>query len=90
MTSSLYDDCVRLVIENPRSAGDNVLVVAVWKNGNIIVSVSDEKAVDSYNAVFECSISLRPDEARKVSRFILDSLEKNLSPVSGQADEAPG
>lgn len=40
-------------------------------NGTMRIAVSDEKAVDSYNAVFECEIFLNSENAKKLRDYLL-------------------
>ena len=65
----------RLYIENPHDCS-NSITVAPNREGSITVSVSDEKAVGSYNENFECSVVLPAGEAEDIARFILMALGK--------------
>jgi len=53
-----------------KSDSDNELVVAFDKDGALYISVSDEKAVDSYNQLFTCSIDLPPAAAAALVKFL--------------------
>ena len=41
----------------------------------LIVSVAEEKAVDSYNQNFECTIHLSITQAKKLRNFLMEHLE---------------
>jgi hypothetical protein len=58
----------RFRYENPED-GENIINVYTH-NGKLGVSISDEKAMDSYNETFTCDISL-PVEAAKLLRDYL-------------------
>jgi hypothetical protein len=46
-----------LYVESPYDP-DNSLTAVPLADGGVSISVSDEQAVDSYNATFECDIDL--------------------------------
>lgn len=62
----------RLMLENPNDS-DNCLTLAVSESGRLIVSVSDEQAVDSYNAKFECSIHIPAKLVPQLVKYLTDS-----------------
>lgn len=45
---------------------DNVVVIFPTEADGLMVSVSEEHAVDSYNSTFECSLSLPEAEAKRL------------------------
>lgn len=54
-----------------RSASwDGEIVVAATKNG-VSIAVSEEKAVDSYNQTFTCTMELSREEAEKLAVFLI-------------------
>lgn len=63
-------------VEHPGDP-DNVLTIAKSNEGRLIVSVSEEQAVDSYNQTFDCSIYLPQSVARKMAEAITLWLSKN-------------
>lgn len=65
----------RMYLENPHDSS-NSITIAPTKERSIVVSVSDEKAVGSYNENFECSVVLPAGEAEDIARFILMALGK--------------
>ena len=55
-----------------RSASwDGAEIVVARTRGGLSISVSEEKAVDSYNQTFTCTMELSGDEAEKLALFIL-------------------
>lgn len=48
---------------------DNVATFT-WTGEGVYVSVSEEKAVDSYNDSFECSIRLTPDQFTQLRDWV--------------------
>lgn len=52
---------------------DNELTAVPWGEG-VTLSVVDEVAVDSYNKVFTCSISLDRDEMARLRDWLNDRL----------------
>ena len=54
---------------------DNQLTAAISEK-QVIISVSQEKAVDSYNTVFECSIDLDVYNAIKLRDWLIENITK--------------
>lgn len=51
--------------ETPHDSA-NVVVIFPNQAGGVTVAVAEEHAMDSYNAEFECSLALPPDEALRL------------------------
>lgn len=49
----------------------NAMTLFANKSGGLTIAVSEEKAMDSYNEAFECSISLDANEAKKLRNYLL-------------------
>lgn len=65
-----------LYFEN-RSDPDNTLVIAITQSGELSVVVSEEHAVDSYNATFSCSFYM----SRKDAAALRDYMNKWFGPI---------
>ena len=46
------------------------------RNGRLEIMVSDERAVDSYNARFDCSIILTPEQAAELRDWLASKFPK--------------
>ena len=59
MTDELEVSATRegLLLTNPRDQ-DNQLSIVRHPNGDVSFSVSEERAMDSYNQTFECSLTV--------------------------------
>jgi hypothetical protein len=42
----------------------------VFEDGKLIVSVSEEKAMDSYNEMFECSLHLTAEQTKTLAGWL--------------------
>lgn len=42
----------------------------VWDDQALIISVTEEQAVDSYNAEFECTLTATPEQARQLRDWL--------------------
>lgn len=62
--------------EHPEDSANSITVVST-KSGNVSISVSDEKAVGSYNENFECTISLPREEAEKLAQALAGYLQSH-------------
>ncbi len=71
MTKILDRDNV-WTMDNSASWDGAVIVVAATSAG-VSIAVSEEKAVDSYNAEFTCTIQMTPEEALALAVFIIRS-----------------
>ncbi len=65
---------------------ENVLTVVPDDEGGVIISVSDEKAVDSYNSTFECDIELDKKQTLLLYQFLATYI--SAIAVSGRAISA--
>ena len=52
-------------------AWDGAEIVVAGHADGVSISVSEEKAVDSYNRTFTCTMSLSAEEAIKLAIFII-------------------
>jgi hypothetical protein len=59
-----------IYIENP-SDPENALTLYRTKSDELAISVSEERAVDSYNATFECTLYVSPREARIIRDYLI-------------------
>lgn len=56
--------------DNPRDP-DNEFIAVRNKDGTVELSISDEKAVDSYNEVFTCDFEITAEQAARLGRWLL-------------------
>jgi hypothetical protein len=54
----------------PSESFEEGATFAALDNGGLLVSVSEEKAVDSYNASFECNMTMTPMQVRQLRDWL--------------------
>lgn len=59
----------QLRFENPRDQ-DNFAEFIVRPDGTLMVTVGDEKAVDSYNSYFECYFDLTAEQVATLKAWL--------------------
>lgn len=60
---------------------DNAVIVSKNKDGGIIIAVSEEQAVDSYNSMFECVAYLPEADAIRLRDYLARAF-----PIGGDHD----
>lgn len=60
--------------EDPRDA-DNEVTIYPNKAGGLYISVAQEQAVDSYNQMFECYVTLDGDAAKRLRDYLNEHLK---------------
>jgi hypothetical protein len=66
----------RFYWEDP-SDWDNAVVVVATEDDGLTIAVAEEKAMDSYNETFECSICLPKAEAIRLRDLLNEHLPPN-------------
>lgn len=56
----------------PWDAGE--IAVTVHQDGMVLVEVTEEHAVDSYNHEFTCGVTLPPDKVRELAEFLIKAV----------------
>lgn len=59
---------------------DNVLVMFYNQGDGLTISVAEERAMDSYNETFECTVCLSREEAERMRDYLNDILPPNKEP----------
>lgn len=81
LTSERHKDDGRLYFEDARDP-DNVAVFFANRSGGLTVAVAQVEPVNSYNEVFECDITLPPEQAVQLRDYLnthFPSAEKEQS-----------
>jgi hypothetical protein len=54
----------------PSQSFEEGAVFARTDDGGLTVSVSEEKAVDSYNESFECTLTMKPEQVQQLRDWL--------------------
>jgi hypothetical protein len=68
------DDPGTMYFEDPRDQDNNMTVAPA--DGGVSFSVMEEKAVDSFNSTFECTLRLSYEEVEQLVSYLTAELSK--------------
>ena len=57
---------------------DDGKLVVTFTGKNLLIEVEQEKAMDSYNELFNCGAGLPLAKARELALWIIDCLDRNV------------
>jgi len=60
----------------PNNTFEEGATFAFDQRGHLLVSVSEEKAVDSYNQSFECTLTMTPEQAIQLRDWLVVQLSR--------------
>lgn len=73
MSADVFEKHGGLIIESQETVwrSEEGAVVTPFEGGGLRISVAEEKAVDSYNDSFTCSITMSRGQAEVLARWLL-------------------